>query len=165
MKIPEFKVGEMIHFSGEFIVMRDAAQKRLREILETKGEIPLYLKEKIIFYAGPAKKVSGSEIGAIGPTTSIRMDPFLEMLLKLGVRATIGKGRRNDYVRELCQKYSALYFITSSGTAAALSKKVVKADIIAFPELGPEAVYRLEVEKFPLIVAIDSFGNSIYDRG
>lgn len=155
----------MIHFSGEFIVMRDAAQKRIRKILESKGQLPFSLKEKFVFYAGPAKKAAGSTIGAIGPTTSIRMDPFVEMLLKLGIRATIGKGNRNDYVRELCKKYSALYFITSSGTAAALSKKVVKAEIVAFPELGPEAVYRLEVEKFPLIVAIDSFGNSIFDRG
>lgn len=163
LKIVELKAGEMIQYCGELIVMRDAAQKKIREVLEFKDQLPFSLEGKIVFYAGPARKAAGSVIGAIGPTTSIRMDPFLEMLLKLGVKATIGKGKRNKYVKELSKKYSAVYFITSSGTATALSKKVVEAEIIAFPELGPEAIYRLEVKEFPLLVAIDSKGKSIYD--
>jgi len=165
LKIDEMmklKVGETLKYSGELIVMRDAAQRRLREIIISSKEIPVYLGGKIIFYAGPAKPPKNFKIGAIGPTTSERMDEFLEMLYYLGVIATIGKGKRSNLAVELCKKYQRVYFISPSGAAAYLSKCVIDAEIVAFNELGPEAIYRIEVKDFPLMVAIDSLGNQIF---
>lgn len=161
MKIRELEAGTEIEYSGELIVMRDAAQKRIKAMIERHIPLPLSLKGKIVFYAGPAKTPEGSVIGAIGPTTSSRMDSYLEMLLDLGVVATVGKGRRNNFVGDLCKKYSAVYLIAPSGAAAALSQRIVSSGILAFHDLGPEAVYRLKVENFPLIVAIDSKGNCL----
>jgi len=161
LKIKELKVGSEIEYTGELIVMRDAAQKRIKTILEGNLPLPFDLEGKIVFYAGPAKAPEGRSMGSIGPTTSTRMDSYLEMLLNLGVIATVGKGRRNDFVRELCKKYSAVYFIAPSGAAAALSQRIISSKIIAFHDLGPEAVYRLKVKNFPLIVAIDSDGNCL----
>jgi len=161
-EIRKFKVGETIKYYGELIVMRDAAQRRLRELIAGSKELPIYLGGKIVFYAGPAKPPKNSKIGAIGPTTSERMDEFLEMLYYLGVIATIGKGKRSDLAVELCKKYQRVYFIAPSGAAAYLSKCVINAEVIAFFELGPEAIYRIEVRDFPLMVAIDSLGNQIF---
>ncbi|AKI97597.1 FumA C-terminus/TtdB family hydratase beta subunit [Kosmotoga pacifica] len=161
MKITELKAGEEISYSGELIVMRDAAQKKIERLLSEGLSLPFSLEGKIVFYAGPAKAPEGLAIGAIGPTTSSRMDIYLEMLLKLGVMATIGKGRRAEFVKELCKKYFSVYFVAPSGTAAALSKRVLSAEMLAFTELGPEAVYKLVVKDFPLLVAIDSRGTSI----
>ncbi|ABQ46406.1 MULTISPECIES: FumA C-terminus/TtdB family hydratase beta subunit [Thermotoga] len=162
MRIEDLKAGQEIRYSGKLIVMRDQAQRRLKEIVDRGEEPPVDLRGQIVFYAGPAKTPSGKPVGAIGPTTSARMDDYLEMLFKLGAIATIGKGKRSKKAIEACKKWKRVYFVTPSGTAAALSKRVKKSRVLAFEDLGPEAIYEIEVEDFPLIVAIDSSGNTIF---
>jgi fumarate hydratase subunit beta len=160
--IEKLNAGEILTFSGEMIVMRDAAQKRISELLSKKEEIPVNLNNKIIFYAGPAKPPENSEIGAIGPTTSERMDKYLEMLFNLGVIATVGKGKRSNSAVEFCKNYKRAYFITPSGAAAYLSKTVEDIKIIAFSDLGTEAIHKIQVKNFPLMVGIDSKGDQIF---
>ena len=162
LKIGELKVGQEIVYTGEFVVMRDQAQKRIRKMLEN-GEKPSFdLSGKIVFYAGPAKTPRGKKIGAIGPTTSERMDVFLEMLFKLGAIATVGKGKRSRRAIELHRKWRRVYFITPSGASAFLANRVVDLQVLAFEDLGPEAVYRIVVKDFPLMVAIDTRGNHLF---
>ncbi|ACM22303.1 MULTISPECIES: FumA C-terminus/TtdB family hydratase beta subunit [Thermotoga] len=162
MKVEELKAGQEVRYSGKLIVMRDQAQKRLKELLEKEERLPVNLEGQIVFYAGPARTPQGKVIGAIGPTTSARMDDYLEMLFRLGVVATVGKGKRSKKAIDACKRWKRVYFITPSGTAAALSKRVKSARVLAFEDLGPEAIYEIEVEEFPLIVAIDSEGNTIF---
>jgi fumarate hydratase subunit beta len=162
LKVEELKAGQEVRYSGKLIVMRDQAQKRLKELLEKEERLPVNLEGQIVFYAGPARTPQGKVIGAIGPTTSARMDDYLEMLFRLGVVATVGKGKRSKKAIDACKRWKRVYFITPSGTAAALSKRVKSARVLAFEDLGPEAIYEIEVEEFPLIVAIDSEGNTIF---
>jgi fumarate hydratase subunit beta len=161
-EITKLKVGELLQYTGELIVMRDAAHQRLLELLSKNLQLPVDLTGKIVFYAGPANSPRSSKIGAIGPTTSERMDKYLEMIFKLGVLATVGKGKRSDLALNLCIKYKRVYFITPSGAAAYLSKCVKDIRLLAFPELGPEAIYNINVKDFPLMVAIDTSGNQIF---
>ena len=154
----DLKKGDIIYYSGELIVMRDAAHKRIKEFLESNKELPLNFKDKIIFYAGPSKKPDFQVIGAVGPTTSKRMDSFLEMMYQLDISATIGKGERSDFVNSLNKKYKKVYFVSPSGTAASLSQKVLNYETIAFEDLGTESIQRLVVKNFPLYVMIDSNG-------
>jgi fumarate hydratase subunit beta len=125
--------------------------------------LPIDLGGSIIYYCGPTATTPGRTIGSCGPTTSARMDDFTEPLLKEGVFAMIGKGRRSFSVRRLIKKYKSLYFVAPSGCGALLAEKVLSKKLVAFKDLGTEAIYRLKVIDFPLIVAIDSKGNSIYD--
>jgi fumarate hydratase subunit beta len=154
--------GDFIEYSGELIIMRDAAHKKIKELIDSNKELPFDFMDKIIFYAGPAKKPKHSPIGSVGPTTSNRMDEYLEMIYKLGVNATIGKGNRSSFVKDLNKKYKKTYFVCPSGAAASLSQKILNHNILAFADLGTEAIQKIEVEKFPLIVAIDKNGNSIF---
>jgi len=134
--------------------------------LATKGKkLPLDLEEQIIYYCGPTATPPGKAIGSCGPTTSSRMDEFVEPLLKQGLSGMIGKGRRSKRVRELIKKHRAVYFIAPAGCGALLAQKVISKKLVAFKDLGPEAIYKLEVKDFPLIVAIDSKGNSMYGDG
>lgn len=160
--IDNLLAGQFTEYNGELIIMRDAAHKKIQEYLLNKEILPIDFKNKIIFYAGPSKKPTNSPIGSIGPTTSNRMDNYLEMMYKLGIKATIGKGNRSDFVTELNKKYKKNYYICPSGAAASLSKRVLKYEIIAFKELGPEAIQRVEVSNFPLMVAIDFKGDNYY---
>ena len=153
--------GDFIEYTGELLTMRDSAQRRIEECLLTGKRMDLDLKDKIIFYAGPAKKPKNMISGSIGPTTSMRMDRYLEMLFKLGVVATVGKGKRTDVVRDLCRKYRRVYFVTPSGASAYLATKIEHIEVIAFHDLGPEAVHRLYVRNFPLLVYIDSHGETL----
>ena len=162
MNFENLRVGDQIEYTGELIVMRDAAHKRLKEIYISGKELPIKLDNKIIFYARPAKKPDFQVIGAIGPTTSNRMDKYLEFVYKLGVIATIGKGKRSLEACKVNKKYKKHYFITPSGMAALLSQKVKKYEILAFEDLGTEAIQRLFVEKFPLMVGIDKYGKSLW---
>ncbi|ABV33483.1 MULTISPECIES: FumA C-terminus/TtdB family hydratase beta subunit [Pseudothermotoga] len=160
MNLVKLNVGERIDYSGEFLIMRDAAQKRIKMMID-HGEQPLIdLSGKIVFYAGPTNPKNNRR--AIGPTTSERMDNYLEILYKLGVIATVGKGKRGKVARELCKKYNRVYFITPSGAAAALSTHIEDIRLIAFDDLGPEGIYVAKVVNFPLIVAIDSLGNDLF---
>ncbi|UYO99146.1 FumA C-terminus/TtdB family hydratase beta subunit [Oceanotoga sp. DSM 15011] len=162
LRFDEYKAGDFISFSGEFIIMRDAAHKRIFELFQ-KGEcLPIDFKNKIIFYAGPAKKPYFQSIGAIGPTTSNRMDPFLKFMYDLGIYATVGKGKRSSFVCNLNIDYSKFYLIAPSGVAAFLSKKIISHEVLAFEDLGTESIQRILVKDFPLIMGIDSKGNTIY---
>lgn len=163
MEIERLKAGDLISYSGEMIVMRDAAQRRLMEMYLRGSKLPVSLSDAIVFYAGPAKAPGGKSVGAIGPTTSVRMDGYLEMLYEFGVIATVGKGKRTNKAVELCKRYGKVYFVTPSGCAAAMSKRIDKMEILAFEDLGAEAIYRIECHDFPLLVAIDSSGVDIFD--
>lgn len=162
LKISELKTGDSLSYTGELIIMRDAAQKRLKNLLDEKKPLPIDLKGKIIFYAGPAKPIRGGAVGAIGPTTSSRMDGFLGLLYELGVIATIGKGKRTEVASNMCKKYERVYLIAPSGAAASLALHIKKVEVLAFEDLGPEAIRKIYVEDFPVIVGIDSSGKDIF---
>lgn len=160
MNLRELRVSERLNYTGSFLIMRDAAQRRIQDLLEQKKALPFDLSDQIVFYAGPTKPLK-DRVG-IGPTTSERMDGYLRMLFELGVVATVGKGRRSELAKNLCRLYKRVYFVAPSGAAAALSEHVKKIELLAFEDLGPEAVYRIDVVDFPLIVAIDSEGNDLF---
>jgi len=162
MQNAKLKSGDKIFFSGTIYTARDQAHQRLVEAIKKGQRLPLDLKGAIIYYCGPTKTPKGKVIGACGPTTSSRMDEFTPTLLKAGLKGMIGKGSRSQEVKKAIKKYKATYFLTYAGCGALLSKHVQKAKLIAYKDLGPEAIYKLEVKGFPLIVAIDSRGRSIY---
>lgn len=157
--------GERVCLSGEIIIARDAAHKRMTEELARGGNLPFDPRGAVIFYAGPAPTPPGHVIGPIGPTTSGRMDPYAPSLLELGVRGMIGKGKRSPEVIEAMQKSGAVYFGATGGAAALLARSVRKVRLLAYEDLGPEAVRVLEVENFPVVVVIDSRGNDLYEQG
>lgn len=146
--------------SGVIYTARDQAHKRLTQV----GKRPFGLRGAVIYYCGPTKAPKGKTIGSCGPTTSSRMDAFTPNLLKAGLIGMIGKGSRSKYVIAALKKHKAVYFLAPAGCGALLSKYVKKAKVIAFKDLGPEAVYQLEVKDFPLIVGVDSKGGSIYGK-
>lgn len=162
MKINELHAGEELSYTGELLAMRDAAQKRLERSIQEGDTLPVELENAIIFYAGPAK-ASETSFGAIGPTTANRMDPFLEMLYKEGVKATIGKGKRSRLAASLCRDYERVYFLAPSGAAAALADKIVSLEVLAYEDLGAEAIFKIKVKDFPLYVAIDLKGNDVFN--
>ena len=161
-QIPALRAGEDLLLSGTLFTARDAAHKRLAQLINDKQPLPLELADAGIYYSGPAPPRPGDAIGPCGPTTSARMDPYTPLLLSQGVRATIGKGKRSAQVAEACRTYQALYCVATGGIAALLSRRVKRAEIVAFADLGPEAIWRFEVVDFPVIVALDSKGNDIF---
>jgi len=163
-KIQNLKAGDELFYTGIIYTARDQAHKSLTEAIKKGEKLPFDLKDQIIYYCGPTKTPKGKIIGSCGPTTSSRMDEFTPLLLKGGLKGMIGKGNRSQEVINTIKKYKAIYFLTYSGCGALLSKFVEKAELIAFEDLGPEAIYRLEVKDFPLIVGIDSKGRSVYDK-
>lgn len=160
--IQRLKAGEQILFSGKFYTARDQAHQRIREMIKRGKKLTFNPEGKIIYYCGPTETPQGKIIGSCGPTTSSRMDLFIEPLLKKGLFAMVGKGRRSLAAKDLIKKYGAVYFLAPSGCGAMLSEFVLSKKLICFPELGPESICQLEVENFPLIVGIDSSGESIY---
>ncbi|MFH1504844.1 MAG: FumA C-terminus/TtdB family hydratase beta subunit [Candidatus Omnitrophota bacterium] len=156
------KAGDEVLLSGVIYTARDQAHKGLVELIEKKKELPFELKNQIIYYCGPTATPKGKIIGSCGPTTSSRIDEFTEPLLKKGLLGMIGKGPRADFVKKAIGKYKAVYFAAPSGCGALIAKKVISKKIVCFKELGPEAICKLEVKDFPLIVAIDLKGNGIY---
>lgn len=159
----QLKAGEEIFFSGIVYTARDQAHKKLVELIKKDKKIPFEINNSIIYYCGPTQTPKGKIIGSCGPTTSNRMDNFVEPLLQKGLIGMIGKGRRSKQVRNLLRRYKAVYFLAPSGCGALLAKKVLSKNIVCFEELGPEAVYKLEVRDFPLIVGIDCEGSSLYE--
>ncbi len=147
------KPGEMVLLNGPVLTARDAAHKRLADTLKAGKKIPILLKGETIYYTGPTPKRIGEVIGSCGPTTSSRMDPFTPLLLKHGLAGMIGKGERSIEVNLAIKKYGAVYFITIGGAGAYLSEKVKSAEVIAYKDLGPEAIYRFVLEDFPAIVS------------
>jgi len=161
--ITAFQPGDTVIFNGELLVMRDAAQKKLLELFNSTKKLPVKLENQIVFYAGPSRTPPNFVIGSIGPTTSERMDRYLNFLYSNGVVATVGKGPRTKEAVELTKRYSKIYFITLSGAAALLSKSITAHEILAFPELGPEAISKIKVKNFPMIVAINSIGKTVFE--
>lgn len=157
-----FKAGQHVLFSGSLYTARDQAHKKLVELIKKNKKVPFKLKGQFIYYCGPTATPKGKVIGSCGPTTSMRMDEFVKPLLKKGLLGMVGKGRRDKKVNALLKKYGAVYFIAPSGCAALLAKKVTSKKLVCFGSLGPEAIYKLEVKDFPLIVACDAKGNSLY---
>ena len=161
--IQKLKAGDDLLLTGVVYTARDAAHKRLIEAMRRKEKLPVDLKGKIIYYCGPTPARPGIAIGSCGPTTSKRMDAFTPALLSKGLFGMIGKGRRSADVRASIRKNKAVYFVAIGGAGAYLAKKVKRARAIAYKDLGPEAIYELYVEDFPVIVAIDSRGRSRQD--
>jgi len=160
----KLKIGEKVFLCGTIYTARDAAHKRLVDLIKKKQKLPIDLKNSIIYYAGPTPPPPRKIIGSCGPNTSSRMDPFTLPLLKKGLIAMIGKGTRSTDIQKAIKRFSAVYFVALGGAGALLSKKIKKSEILCFRELGPEAIYKLEVEDFPVIVGIDSSGRNIYER-
>ncbi len=162
-QIKALKAGDEIKLSGAVFTARDQAHKRLVETLKKGKRLPIDLKGAIVYYCGPTRTPKGKIIGSCGPTTSSRMDAFTPLLLSRGLKGMIGKGNRSKEVRQAIRKYKAVYFQAHAGCGALVSKFVKKVTPVAYPDLGPEAILKLEVEGLPLIVAIDAKGGSIYD--
>lgn len=164
-QIYRLRSGDRGFITGVIYTARDATHKKLFELLSTNRELPIDLRGQIIFYAGPTPAKPGNVIGSIGPTTSSRLDLYTPALLAYGLKGMIGKGERNNVVKEAIKKYKAVYFATIGGASALLAKTIKKAEIVAYPELGPEAIYKLEVIDFPVIVINDCHGGDLYLEG
>jgi len=156
--------GDSVYISGVIYTARDAAHKRMQETLAAGGRLPFELQGNIIYYMGPSPARPGRAIGSAGPTTAGRMDRYTPELLDLGLKGMIGKGKRSEEVREAIVRNEAIYFAAVGGAGALLSRCITKSDIIAYEDLGTEAIRRLEVKDFPAIVVIDSKGNDLYQR-
>lgn len=154
--------GDRVLLSGTVYTARDAAHKRIKEIVLNNGELPFKIENSVVYYAGPTPEKEGLSIGSIGPTTSSRMDSFAPLMLSLGQKAMIGKGNRNSNVIKAMKEYGGVYFAAIGGAGALYSKCVEECKVIAFDDLGCESVKELKIKDFPLLVAIDSKGNSLY---
>jgi fumarate hydratase subunit beta len=157
--------GESVLLSGVIYTARDAAHRRFHDLLDRGETLPVDLTGQILYYAGPVPARPGKVIGPIGPTSSYRMDPFTPGLLELGLKGMIGKGNRSEAVVQAIIRHKAVYLASVGGTAALSARCVAKAGVVAFEELGPEAVYRLEVRDFPLVVAVDCQGGNLFVEG
>ena len=161
----KLKAGDSCLISGVIYTARDAAHKRLCELVAEGKEMPLDVKDAIIYFVGPTPAKEGQAIGSAGPTTSYRMDAYSPTLIAEGLTGMIGKGKRGPEVIDAMKKHGAVYFGAIGGAGALLSKCIKKAEIIAYEDLGAEAIRRLEVEDFPVVVIIDSEGNNLYETG
>lgn len=155
--------GQRVDLSGILYSARDATHRKLFQALEAGEELPVSLEGEVIYYMGPTPPRPGRIVGAAGPTTSSRMDPYTPRLLELGLKGMVGKGKRGEEVRRAIVRHRAVYFIAIGGAGALAAKKIKKFELVAYPELGPEALYRLEVEDFPLVVANDAHGNDVFE--
>jgi len=160
--ILQLQAGQRVFLSGIIYTARDEAHRRLFELIEKGDPLPFNLKGSVIYYAGPSSTPPRKVIGSIGPTTSSRMDPFTPKLLQLGLKGTIGKGKRSEEVKRALIEFRAVYFGATGGAGALLSRYVKEAQVLAFPELGPEAIMALEVEDFPLVVINDAYGGDLF---
>lgn len=163
--VRELKAGDQILLSGVIWTGRDQAHKRLVALLDEGKDLPVDLQDQVIYFVGPCPARPGEPIGSAGPTTSGRMDAYSPRIIRdCKLRGMIGKGGRADQVVDAMKEYGAVYFAAAGGAGALIAQSIKKAEVIAFPDLGPEAIHRLEVEDFPLVVAIDSNGNDLYKR-
>ena len=163
--LAKLHAGETIEITGTIYVARDAAHKRMVEALDRGEKLPVDLTGQIVYYMGPSPTKPGNVIGSAGPTTSGRMDAYSPRLMEIGLKGMIGKGMRKKEVIEAMKKYKAVYLAATGGAAALIAKSVKKADIVAYEDLGPEAINRLEVVDFPAIVVNDTKGNDLYQQG
>jgi fumarate hydratase subunit beta len=163
--VERLRAGDRVLISGVIYTARDAAHKRMVEALQRGEPPPFDLKGQIIYYVGPTPPKPGQVIGSAGPTTAIRMDKYVEPLLQLGLKGMIGKGYRSPQVKELLVKYKAVYFAAVGGVAVLLARAIKSSEVIAYEDLGTEAIRRLVVEDFPVIVANDIYGGDLFEEG
>lgn len=163
--VRRLKIGDRVLINGVIYTGRDAAHKRLSDLLKEGKELPFDIRGQIIYYVGPTPARPGQVFGSAGPTTSYRMDAYAPALIEKGLKGMIGKGMRSDAVKEAMKKHQAVYFAATGGAGALLAKKVKKAEVVAYEDLGPEAIRRLEVEDLPVIVINDVRGNDLYIEG
>ena len=163
--LEELQAGDQVLLTGVIYTARDAAHRRIIDAVERGEEPPIDLKGQIIYYVGPTPHRPGEVIGSAGPTTAYRMDPFTPKMLELGMKAAIGKGGRGAEVRKAFSEHKAVYFGAIGGSGALLSGLITKMDIVAYEDLGTEAIRRLEVKDFPVIVVNDIFGNDLLEQG
>ena len=163
--VEKLQAGDKVFLNGVIYTGRDAAHKRLFDLLKEGKPLPIDIKGQEIYYVGPAPAKPGQAIGSAGPTTSGRMDIYSPKLMEIGLKGMIGKGMRKKEVVEAMKKYKAVYFAATGGAGALLAKAIKKAQIVAYEDLGPEAITRLEVEDFPVIVVNDTQGNDLYQQG
>ena len=163
--VEKLNIGDRVEITGIIYTGRDAAHKRLVELVKEGKELPFDIKGQIIYYVGPSPAPPGRPVGAAGPTTSYRMDPYAPVLIEAGLKGMIGKGARNQEVIEAMMRFKAVYFAAIGGAGALMAKSIKSAEVIAYPELGPEAVRKLEVVNFPVVVVNDVRGNDLYREG
>jgi len=163
--VRRLRIGDHVRFTGVIYTARDAAHKRLIELMQRGEPLPIDLRGQVLYYVGPTPPRPGQVIGSAGPTTAMRLDPYTPAMLELGVKAIIGKGGRGPEVREALKRYRAVYCIAVGGTGALLSQHIKRAEVIAFEDLGTEAIRRLEVEDFPAIVVNDVEGRDLLEEG
>ena len=161
--IQKLQSGDYVYISGTIYVARDAAHKRMDDLLKEGKELPISLENNVIYYMGPSPAREGRPIGSAGPTTASRMDKYAPKLLDLGLRGMIGKGKRTQEVKDAIVRNGCVYFAAVGGAGALLSKAIIKSEIVAYEDLGAEAIRKLEVKDFPVIVVIDKEGNNLYE--
>ena len=162
-EIRTLRAGDYVKITGTIYTARDAAHKRMKETLDRREALPFSLENNVIYYMGPSPAREGRPIGSAGPTTASRMDKYAPELLDLGLKGMIGKGKRTVQVKEAIVRNGAVYFAAVGGAGALLSKKILSSEVIAYEDLGAEAIRKLEVKDFPVIVVIDSEGNNLYE--
>jgi fumarate hydratase subunit beta len=163
--VEDLKIGDRVSITGVIYAARDAAHKRFVELLDQGKDLPIDLKGQIVYYVGPSPPKPGQVIGSAGPTTSSRMDAYAPKLLEYGLKGMIGKGTRSKPVLDAMQKHKGVYFIAVGGAAALLSKRIKESKVVAYEDLGPEALRMLKVEDFPVVVANDAHGGDLYKEG
>ena len=161
--VKELHSGDYVYITGTVYTARDAAHKRMYEALEQNKELPFKMENNVIYYMGPSPAREGRPIGSAGPTTASRMDKYAPSLLDLGLKGMIGKGKRSDAVKQAIVRNGAVYFAAVGGAGALLSKSILRSEVIAYDDLGTEAIRKLEVKDFPVIVVIDAQGNNLYE--
>ena len=164
-EIRDLRAGDYVYITGTLYTARDAAHKRMQEALDRGEDLPFDIRGQVIYYMGPSPAREGRPIGSAGPTTASRMDKYAPRLLDLGLKGMVGKGKRTREVLDAVVRNKAVYFAAVGGAGALLSKRILKAEVIAYEDLGAEALRRLEVEDLPAFVIIDSEGNNLYETG
>ena len=163
--VDSLKSGDQVSIKGILYTARDAAHKRLIDLLDHRDELPFDIKGQIIYYVGPTPAKPGAIIGSAGPTTSYRMDPYAPRLMEVGMKGMIGKGNRTQNVIDAMVKYKSIYFAAIGGAGALVARSIKKVEIIAYEDLGPEAIRKMEVEDFQAVVVNDTYGNDVYKEG
>jgi len=163
--VAKLRAGDKVFITGYLLTGRDSAHKKLIDLIKGGQELPVDIRGQLIYYVGPTPARPGKPIGSAGPTTSYRMDTYAPTLHSLGLKGSIGKGERSKEVKEALKKYKAVYLAAVGGAGALISKSIEKAEVLAYPELGPEAIRRIKVNNFPCIVINDMYGGDLYEQG
>ncbi|MBD3415488.1 MAG: Fe-S-containing hydro-lyase [Candidatus Aminicenantes bacterium] len=163
--IEKLRSGDQVFITGSLYTGRDSAHKKLIELIDKGEDLPIDIKGQFIYYVGPTPARPGKSIGSAGPTTSYRMDSFAPTLHKLGLKGTIGKGSRNEEVKQALKQHKGVYLAAVGGAGALISQSIEEAEVIAYPELGPEAIRKVQVKEFPCIVINDMYGGDLYEEG